>query len=164
MKTVRLIVATLLLVCCCQQVGAEEKSAARFTKIGDSIVLDNKSGLMWAAHDNGKDIDWYDAEKYCNEFEAGGYTDWRLPDIKELTTLYTSGRKNKQGFFIIDKITLTDCCPWSADTAMGGASVFSFKSGKKPFAYFADSYQARALPVRTHTKPDTRLRLVKKND
>lgn len=153
MRSISIITISLLLCCISQALAAEEgHKNERFQTVDKSIVFDSHSGLMWASQDNGKDIDWYDAEQYCAEFEAGGYTDWRLPDIKELSTLYTNGKKNKDGYFITDLIKVTDCCMWSSDTNMGGALSFSFKTGKKPFGYMRDTYQLRALPVRSTKK------------
>jgi hypothetical protein len=107
---------------------------------------------MWASRDNGTDVDYYEAVTYCKEFQGGGYTDWRLPELDELATLYTEGKKNRDGYFITDLITLTDCCMWSAVVITGGAESFSFKTGKKPFGFMRDSYQLRALPVRSAGK------------
>ena len=150
MKSICFIALTVVLSCFVHIAAAEEIAHVnRFQKLGDSIIVDAHSGLMWATRDNGSDIEWDDAERYCENFEAGGYTDWRLPDLKELATLYTKGQKNRDGFFIVEHITLTDCCPWSSNTSMGGASTFSFNTGKQPFASMSDSYQARALPVRS---------------
>ena len=50
-------------------------------------VLDTKTNLMWAARDNGSDIRWPDAKKYCEGYRAGGYTDWRMPTQEELWSL-----------------------------------------------------------------------------
>jgi len=128
--------------------------ADRFQAVGENIVYDAQTGLMWAAQDNGKDIDWYEANTYCKKFKAGGYDDWRLPDIKELATLYTKDKKGRSGFHIVDPITITDCCVWSADENMGGAAIFSYNTGKEPAGFLADTYQLRALPVRTHKTPN----------
>ncbi|HER63436.1 MAG TPA: DUF1566 domain-containing protein [Desulfobacteraceae bacterium] len=155
----RFIVIFAVVVFSCgfyQAVAAQDSPAnERFQAVGEDIVYDSQTGLMWAARDNGRDIDWYDAEYYCKEFVAGGYTDWRLPSIDELSSLYTRERKNKDGYFITDYITITDCCVWSADTNMGGASVFSYKSGRKPAGFLGDTYQLRALPVREAEKKES---------
>jgi len=136
------------------QAGFADESGKkeRFQKVDDSVVIDTQTGLMWAAQDNGKDIDWYEAQVYCNEFAAGGYKDWRLPKIKELSTLYTPDNRNGDGYFITDAIRITDCCLWSYYDTMGGALTFSFKSGKKPAARAGDRYQLRVLPVRSIEK------------
>ena len=41
--------------------------------------IDPPTGLMWAAKDNGKDITWGNAMKYCQALSLAGYSDWRLP-------------------------------------------------------------------------------------
>lgn len=155
MRLIHIVAFSLLYFCHSQVVVAEEAlQKERFQKIDESIVLDSQTGLMWALQDNGEEVDWYGAEKYCEEFDAGGHTDWRLPDIKELATLFTKGKKNKDGYFIAAPFKVSDCCMWSSDTSMEGASIFSYKSGKKPFGYMQDKYQLRALPVRGTEKPE----------
>ena len=91
------MIMMLVLVSCFSQAAAAEKtdSNSRFQTVGDSIILDSQSGLMWAMQDNGKDTNCYEAIQYCKDFKAGGYTDWRLPDIKELAALYTAGKKTR---------------------------------------------------------------------
>ena len=152
MRLISFIIVLLLFSGFSQAFAEETQNKERFQVVDKSIVFDSQSGLMWASQDNGKDVDWFTAKKYCEEFEAGGYTDWRLPDIKELATLYTEGKKGKSGYFITDFVTITDCCPWSADENMGGAAIFSYNTGKKPAGFLADTYQLRALPVRSTKK------------
>jgi Protein of unknown function (DUF1566) len=64
-----------------------------FIAYNNETVLNKKRGLMWAAKDNGKDINWANAKKYCADYRGGGYTDWRLPTQNELEGLY-DGTKN----------------------------------------------------------------------
>ncbi len=125
-------------------------------RTGDGVVEDTRTGLMWAASDNGGDIDWYGALGYCNEYRGGGYDDWRLPDIKELATLYQPERSNRDGYHLTDTIRLSSCCLWSSYDTMGGALTFSFKSGKKPAVYLHDTFQLRVLPVRG-TRKDVKI-------
>ena len=156
MRLISIITISLLFSCISPAVAAEGSlENERFQVVDESIVLDSHSGLMWASQDNGKDIDYYEAETYCKDFNGGGYTDWRLPDLKELATLYADGKKNKDGYFVTDLIKVTDCCIWSADISMGGSSSFSFKTGRKPFNYMRDSYQLRVLPVRSTKKMES---------
>jgi hypothetical protein len=46
------------------------------------------SGLMWAGKDNGKDVSWGGATKYCRNLRLAGYSDWRLPTINELQDIF----------------------------------------------------------------------------
>ena len=60
----------------------------RFIAYDNGTVKDTEKGLMWAAKDNGKDINWKDAKRYCENYRGGGYTDWRMPTLDELAGLY----------------------------------------------------------------------------
>lgn len=46
------------------------------------------SGLMWAGKDNGKDVSWGKAMKYCRDLRLAGYSDWRLATLYELQDIY----------------------------------------------------------------------------
>ncbi len=54
---------------------------------GDGTVTDRGSGLMWAQADSAATMNWEDALAYAEELELGGYTDWRLPNAKELQSI-----------------------------------------------------------------------------
>lgn len=60
----------------------------RFTDNDDGTVTDNLTGLMWtkSANLNGK-LNWSDTIDYCHNLNLAGYTDWRLPNIRELFSL-----------------------------------------------------------------------------
>ena len=53
----------------------------RFVDHGDGTVTDTKTGLMWAAKDNGSHINWPNSLSHCQNFGGGGHTDWRMPTL-----------------------------------------------------------------------------------
>lgn len=55
-----------------------------FTDNGDGTISDEATGLMWMQDDNEAGVLWEDALTYAEYFEYAGYSDWRLPDVKEL--------------------------------------------------------------------------------
>ena len=63
-----------------------------FEDNGDGTVSDKATGLMWMQDDNGEAIDWEEALNYAENFEYAGYSDWRLPNIKELNSILDYSR------------------------------------------------------------------------
>jgi len=59
----------------------------QFIDNGDGTITDNATGLMWMKDDNGEGILWENALSYAEGFEHAGYTDWRLPNAKELQSI-----------------------------------------------------------------------------
>ena len=49
---------------------------------------DPVTGLMWAAKDNGKAVNWQRAKKYCRDLRLAEYSDWRLPTTDELQEIH----------------------------------------------------------------------------
>jgi len=71
-------------------------SGDRYT-VGTETVSDNATGLMWQAGDSDTEISWDSAFSHIaglNSSWFGGYNDWRMPNIKELTSLIDMGRWN----------------------------------------------------------------------
>lgn len=66
-------------------IGALAVVAARRASERDATVVIGR--LMWTVRDNGRDVDWHQAQAYCDACEAGGYRDWRMPTWQELEGL-----------------------------------------------------------------------------
>lgn len=58
-----------------------------FTDNGDSTITDHATGLMWMQYDSGEGMTWQEALEYAENKEFAGYSDWRLPNIKELQSI-----------------------------------------------------------------------------
>lgn len=66
-----------------------------YSRSGD-IVTDETTGLMWQDDADAVSVrkTWANAKNYCQNKTLGGYSDWRLPTIKELATIVDYGRDN----------------------------------------------------------------------
>jgi hypothetical protein len=144
------------------QGGAQETQTRGFW-------TDPSTGLMWAGRDNGRDISWKNAMKYCRDLQLAGYSDWRLANMAELQPIYDSsatapglaGPLKKQRpftFHIKGNLFLTGD-PWSSNYRMddrgrasGYAYYFDFNSGKPDDDDGGYSDGKRALCVRGSRK------------
>ena len=55
-----------------------------FVDNADKTITDKATGLMWSKMDSQKGLDWKNALHYAENSELAGYSDWRLPNVKEL--------------------------------------------------------------------------------
>jgi len=67
--------------------GNAEYTVNDYADNGDGTVTDNATGLMWAQDDTGEGMIWEDALSIAEGSEYAGYSDWRLPDAKELQSI-----------------------------------------------------------------------------
>ncbi|MEI7636597.1 MAG: caspase family protein [Syntrophus sp. (in: bacteria)] len=111
-----------------------------FIAYDNGTVLDTKTNLMWAAKDNGSIINWMDAKTYCENYNVGGVTGWRMPTQDELAGLYESGAHK-------DKINISGRV-WASDTSGSDAANYSFYGGGRNWNPQSYDFIHRALPVR----------------
>lgn len=127
----------------------------RFIAYDNGTVLDTRTNLMWAATDNGADINWASAKSYCENYRDGGYTDWRMPTQDELAGLYDRSKSYKaprRGYVVhlTELIQLSVCCPWASETRGPEAAAYSFWSnGDRYRMHQFTETDYRALPVRS---------------
>ncbi|MBR4725980.1 MAG: DUF1566 domain-containing protein [Lachnospiraceae bacterium] len=77
-----------------------EPDESRFTDNGDGTVTDAATGLMWQK-DTNKRMGPKDAESFIASMDLAGYTDWRLPNIKELNTILNLDETKDNWFFSV---------------------------------------------------------------
>ncbi|MBN2806426.1 MAG: DUF1566 domain-containing protein [Prolixibacteraceae bacterium] len=72
--------------------GNENYGKNNFVDHGDGTISDLATGLMWMKADNGKGVNWEDALDYAENLDFAGYSDWRLPNVKELQSIVDYSR------------------------------------------------------------------------
>ena len=121
----------------------------RFINNGDGTITDTKTGLVWAAEDNGELINWANARSYCQNYNGGGHTDWRMPTLAELKSLYDPEVENKGGYHIPVLIDTTAETCWASDARGEIAARFNFTHGREYWLRKTHSGVGRVLPVRS---------------
>ncbi|MBM3254534.1 MAG: DUF1566 domain-containing protein [Candidatus Omnitrophica bacterium] len=73
-------------------------AGVRFTDKGDDTITDNSTGLIWVKDGkspgcaDGATIIWKKAVDFCENLTYAGYSDWRLPNVRELLSLVDYSR------------------------------------------------------------------------
>lgn len=124
---------------------------ARFQTTEDGGVRDAQTGLIWAAKDNGGDIDWQAAQRYCQSQGAS----WRLPSSAELIQIYAPANSEVQDCIgkltckITPLIQLSGLTPWSNDSNGATEAFYVYLNDGKQYSYSVSNTQGkRALCVR----------------
>ncbi|MBF0467853.1 MAG: DUF1566 domain-containing protein [Desulfamplus sp.] len=127
--------------------GGQEGSLNNFIDNGDGTVTDSTTGLVWQKK-TGTKTDWESAISYCENLETGGYTDWRLPTVKELRTIVDYSRH----YPVIDPDYFPDTSPgfyWTSTTYSYNSSLawgihFDYGHGKRNKKGY-NNYYVRAV-------------------
>ena len=119
----------------------------------EAVVTDARTGLIWTRDDNGQDIDWHGADKYAKNLRLGGYTDWRLPTIEELSGLYKPRVMYGDEYNIRKPFRLSNRWAWSSERkGSDTARHFNFRYGLRPYVLVGVFQDYRALCVRRSGK------------
>lgn len=91
---------------------------------GNGTVTDLNTNLMWQQGDDGIFRNWQEALDYCDALilPSEGYSDWRLPDRRELMSIVDYGRAQPA----IDTEVFPECLPsriyWSSSTSASSSN------------------------------------------
>ena len=72
--------------------GNTEYGKNQLVDNGDGTITDYATGLMWQKADDGKLYDWKQALAYADTLSLAGYSDWYLPNAKELESIVDYSR------------------------------------------------------------------------
>ena len=67
--------------------GGLDYGENNFTDNGDGTITDSSTGLMWMKNDSGMTMNWSAALNYAEGIDFATFSDWRLPNAKELQSI-----------------------------------------------------------------------------
>ncbi|MGB0716534.1 MAG: DUF1566 domain-containing protein [Phycisphaerae bacterium] len=147
----------------------------RFVSCSRGTMLDSSTGLMWLGDascilNNAPDFEtdgipdgrlaWDEALRFVDEMNAGlhdtcslGFTDWRLPNARELETLVNSGETAPNEWLMDQGFNLFEANTYWTSTTFAGrgetlAFVVDFESGALLHAENKSRVASSLLPVR----------------
>ena len=141
----------------------------RFTSNSAGTLADNLTGLMWTQNANlpGGNKSWAGALDYVAGMNAGiyqnfGYTDWRLPNRKELNGLVDYSRSNPPLQLDNPFINVQSGLYWSSTTGASNISsawVVNMFFGDTGYRGKSDSFNLYVWPVRELEETTTAIEL-----
>jgi hypothetical protein len=72
--------------------GNQDYGKNEFLDNGNKTITDRSTGLMWMQDDSGIGMTWEKALEFAEGNTFAGYTDWRLPSVKELQSIVDYAR------------------------------------------------------------------------
>lgn len=72
--------------------GNPDYGINKFVDNGNGTISDTATGLMWQQADDGIACNWEEALSYAENANIAGYSDWRLPNAKELQSIVDYAR------------------------------------------------------------------------
>lgn len=72
--------------------GNTEYGKNNFVDNGNGTISDDATGLMWQKTDDGISRNWEESLAYAENLELATYSDWRLPNAKELQSIVDYSR------------------------------------------------------------------------
>jgi hypothetical protein len=126
---------------------------ASFSKNGN-IVTDSITALQWQDNAISSEMTWTQATDHCENLNLDGHSDWRLPNIIELTSIVDDSRvspsidtsifKNTAAF----EHTAVFRNYWSSTTYAGDSKyswLVDFDSGRQFYELKRESFYVRCV-------------------
>ena len=129
------------------EVRSDQSSSGRFSKDGQGIIKDKRTGLQWYMGPE-SDTNWYQAQSWVQSLSVGG-GGWRLPTRSELAGL---SAKQSDGSYLEPIFSYKSRIPfvWSGEsTDSSSAWDFDFSHGEEYWNSRKSSLGGRAFAVRS---------------
>lgn len=124
----------------------------RYSSFGNSII-DQFTGLMWYKSPFASKVTWESAIQNAEDFSNEGYTDWRLPNIKEIQSLTDYSRSNPSCDLIFSELIVDKY--WSSTSLSNQSSQAWYWDNRFGITTYADKNQLlKLIFVRSYSIPN----------
>ncbi len=116
--------------------GNTDYGINNFVDNEDGTISDLATGLMWQQADDGQTRNWAESLEYAESSDYAGYSDWRLPNAKELQSIvdYNNSMQENRKAAISDLFSLTEIIDakgdsnygfyWTSTTHLDGRNIY----------------------------------------
>jgi len=121
-------------------IGVSLSLTANFTRNDTTqVVTDSKTQLQWKDDAIGSTMTWTEAISYCESLTFATYSDWRLPNVKELTSLVDDSKTSPSIDTNVFEHTVSNLY-WSSTTyTVDASSAWSVHFSYGPQYYYSKS-------------------------
>jgi|LQYC01.1.fsa_nt_gi hypothetical protein len=126
----------------------------RFMVTKDGVITDTKTGLQWAPNLLQEAANWEDSKAFVENLNFGGFTDWRLPTLAELESLYDKSLGVECKLSSLFRLQANCCYAWSSELyGTSDARYYRFTDGGQYWCSRKSNYSQKnfitVLPVRS---------------
>ena len=124
-----------------------------YTDNGNGTITDNRTDLIWvkdgnsAGCNNGAVLTWEQALTFCEGLSYAGYSDWRLPNIRELESIVNNGEP-LPAITVLSFPNTKSSGYWASTTDVGSTSlawIINFNGGDIALGSKTTSYYVRCV-------------------
>lgn len=124
----------------------------RYSSFGNSII-DHFTGLMWYKSPFASKVTWESALQNAEDFSKEGYSDWRLPNIKEIQSLTDYSRSNPSCDLIFTELDVDKY--WSSTSLSNQPTQAWYWDNRFGITTYADKNQLlKQIFVRSYSIPN----------
>ena len=118
--------------------------------MGGDLVRDNATELTWQQYCHPVAVTWEDALRVADTLTLGGFTDWRLPNIKELHTIREQQEKGPCIDLLYFPCVASTTTLWSSTTVISQSNdqAWTLKSDLGVITYDKKNLKMKLLCVR----------------
>jgi hypothetical protein len=118
--------------------------------MGGDVVRDNSSELMWQQYCHPQPLTWEDALRVADTLTLGGFTDWRMPNIKELHAIREQQEKGPCVDLLYFPCVASTTTLWSSTTliSQNNDQAWTLKSDLGVITYDKKNLKLKLLCVR----------------